>query len=101
MKKMLQGTVIALTAAAAIGVPALALAHGGRWGQLTPEERQERKAELLAKYDTDKDGHLSDAERDAARKDFLTQRFQELDTNKDGVISMAEFMAGHPRRGQR
>lgn len=105
MKKTFSKIAITLGAVAALSIPALALAHGGggeggpgRWGRMTPEERAERRTEMLQKYDTDKDGQLSDAERDAARKDMITQRFKMLDANHDGVLSFDEFAAGHQGR---
>lgn len=59
----------------------------------------ERKAEMLAKFDANKDGTLDDAERTQMRKTFATERFQKLDTNKDGALSLDEFTAGAEMMG--
>lgn len=87
--------------------------------QLTEEQKAQfkakfeaRKAEMLAKFDADKDGKLSEEERKAARearKAEMKAKFMEkFDTDKDGQISDAEKAAvkdefgkrGH-RRGQK
>ncbi len=54
-------------------------------------KRAARKQEVLAKYDTNKDGKLDEQERAAMRDDLETKRFQEMDLNKDGVVSLDEF----------
>jgi len=66
----------------------------------------ERKAEMLAKFDTNKNGTLDPAEKLAMQDARATERFTSLDTNKDGVLSLAEFKAGkqhgdrhHGRKG--
>ncbi len=69
-------------------------------------KREAEKAAMLQKYDTNKDGKLDDTERAAMRSDKLTERFKQLDTNGDGVISLDEFkaqkpMGGHFRHGRR
>jgi hypothetical protein len=60
-------------------------------------KRAAKKAEMLAKYDTNKDGKLEPAERQVMREDMATKRFEKMDTNKDGVVSMAEFQAAAAR----
>lgn len=69
------------------------------------EKRAERKAARLAKYDTNKDGKLEDNERIAMRDDLATERFQKLDKNGDGQLSLDEYKAGathgHHRHGRR
>lgn len=62
-------------------------------------KRAEKKAQMLAKYDTNKNGKLDPAERAVMRDDKLTARFEKLDTNHDGQISMAEFKAGNAKMG--
>jgi len=81
-------------------------------GVLDDAERADMKAALAAKraahrqamldkYDTNKDGKLEPAERAAMRDDLVTQRFQKLDTNGDGKLSLDEFKAGAARMGHR
>lgn len=88
MKKILAATAFALLGVTAV----VAYAHGG------PEERAERRQafheKMLEKFDTNKDGTLSEEERAAAHAQMAQQRFQTLDTNKDGVLSFDEFKAG-------
>jgi EF hand len=62
------------------------------------EKRQERRAELVARFDTNKDGKLEPEERQAMRATLTSERFAKLDTNHDGVISLAEFQAGAGHR---
>lgn len=60
-------------------------------------EFQKRRAEMMARFDTNKDGKLDDAERTAMRDARATERFTQLDTNRDGVVTLAEFKAGRER----
>ncbi len=57
-------------------------------------KRAEHRKEMLAKYDTNKDGKLDAAERKVMRDDKLTQRFQAMDKNGDGKLTLDEFKAG-------
>lgn len=68
--------------------------------------RAERRQEALTRYDANKDGTLDPAERQAMRDDRLASRFQKLDANGDGKLTLDEFKAGadqgfHGRRGHR
>jgi Ca2+-binding EF-hand superfamily protein len=109
---------LALALSAGLAIPAVALAQGGAWkehkvkkfdkngdGVIDEAERQEmrarmqeRRAEMLAKYDTNNDGELSAEERAQMRKDRAAEAFKRLDTNGDGVLSLAEFEAGAEMR---
>ena len=58
------------------------------------------RAEILQKYDTNKDGKLDDAEKAAMKADFKAQHEQrkaemlaKFDTNKDGKLDDAEKAA--------
>jgi len=68
-------------------------------------KRAERHQAALAKYDTNKDGQLDASERKAMRDDKLATRFQAMDTDGDGKLSLDEFKAGargmhrHARHG--
>lgn len=72
---------------------------------LRSEKWAAKKAEMLAKYDTNKDGKLDDQERAAMREAKTIERFEKMDTNKDGQVSLDEFKAfakakkGHHARG--
>ena len=57
-------------------------------------KRAEHHQEMLAKYDTNKDGKLDAAERKVMRNEKLTQRFQAMDKDGDGKLTLDEFKAG-------
>jgi hypothetical protein len=56
-------------------------------------KREARKEKMLAKYDTNKDGKLDASERAVMRDERQTARFEKMDLNKDGQISLDEFKA--------
>ena len=70
-------------------------------GVLSEEEREaakvvleQRRQDLLDEFDVDEDGMLSEEERDAVR----AARFDEKDTNDDGVLDLDEFVASLEER---
>jgi hypothetical protein len=62
-------------------------------------KRGERKKEMLAKYDTNQDGKLDATERQVMRDAKLTERFQTMDKNADGKLTLDEFKAGAGKAG--
>jgi len=62
-------------------------------------ERAERRQEMLARFDVNKDGKLDEGERKVMADTLAAERFKKLDTNGDGVISLAEFQAGAEHMG--
>ena len=70
-------------------------------------DREQRRAEILEQFDTDGDGQLSEAERQAARESgaFSGKRgrgekrrqqiLEEFDADGDGQLSEAERQAAH------
>lgn len=69
----------------------------GERSRLTPEQREEmrakmeqRRAELIAKYDRDGDGELSPEERRAAMEDLRAKMVAEFDADGDGELSPEE-----------
>lgn len=72
---------LALTSIAAVAAP-------GQEGPQRPG-REAMRQEMLAKYDTNKDGKLDDAERAAIK----AERFKKLDKAGKGQITRADFPA--------
>jgi hypothetical protein len=81
-------------------------------GVLDASERADMKAALAAKraahrqamldkFDTNKDGQLDAGERAAMRDARMTERFQTMDKNGDGVLSLNEFKSGAAEAGHR
>jgi EF hand len=59
----------------------------------------ERHQAMLAKFDKNGDGKLDATERAAMRDALATERFQAMDKNGDGVLSLDEFKAGAGKAG--
>jgi Ca2+-binding EF-hand superfamily protein len=73
---------------------------GGR--NMTPEQREAFRAEMIQRFDTDGDGVLSDDERRVAADSMRAQQrqrmqFRNADTNRDGVIDAQELIAATDR----
>ena len=60
--------------------------------------REERKAKILEKYDTNKDGKLDATEKKAMIADRSAAMFEKMDANKDGVVTLDEFKAFNEQR---
>jgi hypothetical protein len=74
----------------------------------TNKDGKSGKAELtaalearFAKMDVDRDGQLTQKDRDLRRQQRTDERFAALDTDKNGQISKAEFTAGHQARADK
>jgi Ca2+-binding EF-hand superfamily protein len=61
--------------------------------------RAAKRAETLERFDTDKDGKLSEDERGVMRKTRADERFAELDADGDGMLSEPELV--DPQAGRR
>ena len=84
-----------VASAAVLGLSTVALAKGDH--QMSP-----RKAAMLAKFDTNKDGSLDKTEKTAMREQRIEKRFAKLDANKDGAVTLAEMKAAkHHGKGKR
>ena len=87
--------VVLITAACLVGgVAGIAAADGG--GRTF--DRAAKKAEMLAKYDTNKNGVLDPAEKEAMHEARAEEMFKKLDKDGDGKLSLAEFKAGKQMR---
>jgi Ca2+-binding EF-hand superfamily protein len=75
-----------VAAAAALAVSFGALAQGAK------APSADALAAAFKRADADADGKLSKEE--SARMPAVAEKFGELDSNKDGFLSMAEFTAG-------
>ena len=85
--------------------------------EMHAEKRQSRKDEMRARFDTDGDGEISEAERQSAKESLRTfrdrrgedrprgprmdkrsksgdNRWEEIDVNGDGLVSAQEHRAG-------
>jgi EF hand len=90
MKSALIAMIVAVCASSAIAQPAQAAS------------RPNRTAERFAKFDTNRDGALTQAEACAGKRGVRSpwcKNFAAIDANKDGVITLPEI-AGF-RKGKR
>ena len=83
--------------------------RGGMMAQAdTNKDGKISKAELtaalearFAKMDVDRDGQLTQKDRDLRRQQRMDDRFAALDSDKNGQISKAEYVAGHQARAEK
>ncbi len=86
-----------LTSVVLVGsVAGIAAAQGG--GKL---DHQARKAKMMEKFDANNDGTLDQAEKQAMMDMRAARTFQRLDKDRNGLLSIAEFKAGHDHHGRR
>jgi hypothetical protein len=92
--------------------PGLAEAKGGKKGKHAASTTSTNSAAILAQFDTDKDGQLSDGEIDALKTDFeanKTEILKEFDVNNDGKLDDSEIgtlkaslaPAAHGKKGKK
>lgn len=54
----------------------------------------------MEKYDANRDGQLDETERKALRQAKAEKRFNALDTDDSGTLSLEEFQAGAGKMGR-
>jgi Ca2+-binding EF-hand superfamily protein len=59
-------------------------------------EHEAERAAKLKQFDKNADGKLDDAERTAMHDAQVVEHFNQLDTDKNGSISLSEFKAARP-----
>jgi hypothetical protein len=74
-------------------VVGIAAAQGGTPSPDRKAEFQEKRAEMIKKFDLNGDGKLDENEKAAMKAERVEMRFDKLDANKDGVLSKQEFAA--------
>ena len=88
---------IALVLCGSLLVGGVAAAQGG--GDAAHTDRKAKFAEMkkqrLAKFDLNNDGTLDETERVAMHDAMATIAFAKLDSDGNGVLSLAEFKAKH------
>ncbi len=84
----------------AVGIAAAQGPRDGGGDRAAMKEKwKEKKEALLLKFDFNKNGVLDDNEKQAMHAERSAKMFEQLDTNKDGVLSKAEFASGKQARG--
>ena len=96
MKKLL--VALCFTCALVLAVQAEDTKSGKKKHEQTAEQKTLKK-DMLAKYDTNKDGKLDDAERATMRDAKVTERFKKMDANGDGKLTLDEFKAAAAKKG--
>lgn len=79
----------------------MAMADANQDGKITKAELTTALDARFAKMDVDRDGQITQKDRDARRQQRLDERFASMDANKDGQISKAEFSAAHQARADK
>lgn len=74
------------------------MADANKDGTITKAELTAALEARFAKMDINRDGQITQADRDARRAQRLEGRFTALDADRNGQISKAEFLAGHQAR---
>ncbi len=78
-----------VAASLALGLAACAGTYGGA-GEQASTDAQQNPMDLYSQLDTDQDGNISNYE--AADNEQLTEDFDDLDQDRDGVLSADEFV---------
>ncbi len=79
----------------------MAMADANKDGKISKAELTAGLEARFAKMDVDKDGQITQKDRDALRQQRQDARFAALDTDRNGQISKAEFTAGHDARADK
>lgn len=79
----------------------MAMADTNKDGKISKAELTAALEARFAKMDVDRDGQLTQKDRDLRRQQRTDERFAALDTDKNGQISKAEFTAGHQARADK
>ncbi|MEC3912162.1 calcium-binding protein [Sphingobium sp. CR2-8] len=76
----------------------MAQADANKDGKISKAELTASLEARFARMDVDRDGQITQKDRDALRQQRQDARFAELDADKNGQISKAEFTAAHDAR---
>lgn len=79
----------------------IAMADANKDGKISKAELTAALEARFARMDVDRDGQLTQKDRDLRRQQRTDERFAALDTDKNGQISKAEFTAGHQARADK
>lgn len=80
------------------GLMALDADHDGRVSQAEVKAGEGKLSERFAQMDANKDGYVDRADHEARRKAQRDAWFAQADRDKDGKLSRAEFDAARPER---
>lgn len=90
---MFTKTKIALAVVGSLLIGGVAAAQPGKAQGSGKPDFKAKKAEMIQKYDANKDGSLDKNERTVMFDDRVLARFKTMDTDGNGVLSLAEFKA--------